>query len=104
MVIEFAINSGVFMVYYPFAVFLFGITQQYLAGKQCWRVTFMWTLCLIALKYLLALKILSLSTTYVELLIGRNPQTIVCEFFILYTVFCQSFLMHTIGLFKETVP
>jgi len=102
MIVEFTSNCGLLMAFYPISVFLCGMEQQYMAGKIYWRVSFVWTSAIIVIKYLVSMKLIAL--TQLTVLIGEDPTSLLCEFVLLAMILCQSFLLHSLGLFKETVP
>lgn len=98
MVIEFGSNCGLLLAYYPLAVFLSGMEQQYLASKLFWRTTFLWTMGLVALKYIIGTRLLEIPFT--PILLGEDPASLACELVLMAMILCQAFLMHTLGLFK----
>lgn len=102
MIVEFGTNCGLLMVYYPLGVFLCGIEQQYMASKTFWRVSFLWTMGIIVVKSLLGMRLILLPQ--LSILVGEDTNSLLCEFLLLTAILFQSFLMHSLGLFKESVP
>ncbi len=76
MVLEFVNNVGVLTALFPLSVFIVGMLQQFEPDKLLWRTTFVWTLGIIALKYLVSLNILVLTPKLLKVLLGDNLNSI----------------------------